>query len=345
MKKYSSKADVALISPVLNEKFHNQHLIYPPVNKTSHFIKITRIKDKNKRAAAMQKAVKMYNIFENSREIKSALPFLYGFSIWLIDHKQDLSYRSIKRNINRAAILTEDQELYIWENLIYQIIEESSFVVKESLIQLIIANEFLKAFYDFNQEQKGSYEGVHFNEEQRSKFRAIANATVVITKELLYNEEKTSVVLLENEKKQYVAEQCILLQNRINAYKALVVELKKIKATYDSSYTNSFGKKLDQYSETITEITDQAFTVNEPMINAYSGEEIDAQIQIPSFSFEVKKPIQLQTILKKVKETSKEIIEKELMPVCSTILEGITLLRQVIMYYQRCMDVFRAKLA
>jgi len=74
MKKYSSKADVALIDPALNNKNDNQYLIYPPANKTSHFVKITRIKDLDKRAAAMEKAVRMYNVFENSLEIRSALP-------------------------------------------------------------------------------------------------------------------------------------------------------------------------------------------------------------------------------------------------------------------------------
>ena len=58
MKKHSSKADVALIQPVSNNKSNNQHLIYPPANKTSHFVKMARIKDKEKEECCYTKSSK-----------------------------------------------------------------------------------------------------------------------------------------------------------------------------------------------------------------------------------------------------------------------------------------------
>ncbi|WP_299674902.1 hypothetical protein [uncultured Dokdonia sp.] len=344
MKKYSSKADVALIDPVLNNKSsNNEYLIYPPANKTSHFVKITRIKDKEKRAAAMQKAVRMYNIFEKSLEVRSALPLLYDFSIWLSEHRTDFSYSTIKRNIKRATLLTETQEIFLWENLIYQIVEKQSLVVKETLIKVLVANEFIKEFLDFNQENDMYYEDILFTEEQHQKFTAIADATVVITKELLNVETSTSVIDIKDQKKQLFIEKCILLQNKIELYKEVLTDLKAINTVYDKGYTSEFDKALKQQTETITLVADDMLERHETIIDVYTGDEVDAQIHIPSFSFEVKKPLQLQSILHKVKEVSKEIIEKELIPVCKTILEGLNLLRQTILYYQKCIDIFSSK--
>ena len=167
MKNHSSKAGVALIQSVYNTKSNHQHLIYPPANRTSHFVKIARIKNKEKRNTAMQKAARMYNIFETNTEVRNALPSLYDFSLWLTVHRNELSYSDIKRNIKGASLLTEAQEIFIWENVIYQIVENRSLPVKETLIGLLIANEFLKAIIEFNQKNEGYYGDIVFTEEQQ----------------------------------------------------------------------------------------------------------------------------------------------------------------------------------
>lgn len=343
MKKYSSKADVALIDPALNTKSNTQYLIYPPANKTSHFIKITRIKNQDKRAAAMKKAVRMYNVFENSLEIRSALPSLYDFSLWLVAHKEDFSYHSIKRNIKQATLLSEAQEIFLWENLIYQIVEKQSLVIKEALIRLLVTNEFLKTFIDFSQQNDTYHEDVLFTEEQYHKFTRIANATVVITKELLDVETGVSEIGVKDQKQQLFIEKCILLQNKIEMYKEVFVELKKINTLHDKEYDQGFSKALKQQTKTITLVADKVLNTKETIIDVYTEDEVEEQVKIPSFSFEVKKPLQLQSILHKVKEASKVVIEKELIPVCKTLLEGLHLLRQTILYYQRCMDIFSSK--
>jgi hypothetical protein len=343
MKKHSSKADVALIQPVSNNKSNNQHLIYPPANKTSHFVKMARIKDKEKRSAAIQKAARMYNVFETSLEVRSALPSLYGFSLWLTEHKEELSYSVIKRNIKRTNLLTEAQEIFIWENLIYQIVEKKSSTVKETLIGLLVANDFLKEVIDFSQKNDGYFEDIVFTEEQHQRFTAIAHATVVITKELLHAETSTSVATIKDQKQQLLLEQCILIQNKIELYKQVITELKKINTVYDSDCDTRFNKALEQQTETVTILADDLLSERGPIVNVCTEEEVDKQIRIPPFLVEVKKPLQLQSILHKVKKALKEVIENDLIPVCNTTLEALTLLRQSIIYYQKCIDVFSSK--
>mgnify|MGYP000032376672 CR=1 FL=1 len=343
MKKHSSKADVALIQPVSNNKSNDQHLIYPPADKTSHFVKMARIKDKEKRSAAIQKAARMYNVFETSLEVRSALPSLYDFSLWLTEHKEELSYSVIKRNIKRTTLLTEAQEIFIWENLIYQMIEKKSSTVKETLTGLLIANDFLKGVIDFNQENDGYFEDIVFTEEQYQRFTTIAHARVVITKELFQEEMSTSVATIKDQKQQQLLEQCILIQNKIELYKQVITELKKINTVYDSDCDAEFNKALEQQTETVTIVTDDLLNERGPIIDVCTEEEVNKQMRIPAFLVEVKKPLQLQSILHKVRKASKEVIENDLIPICNTILEALILLRQSILYYQKCIDVFSSK--
>lgn len=343
MKNDSSKADVALIQPVSNSKSNDQYLIYPPANKTSHFVKKARIKNKEKRSAAMQKAARMYNVFETSLEVRSALPSLHDFSLWLTEHKQELSYSVIKRNIKRATLLTEAQEIFIWENLIYQIVEKKSLEVKTTLIALLVANDFLKEVIDFSKKNDGYFEDIVFTEEQQQRFTAVANATVVITKELLYTEKSTSVAVIQDQKQQQLLEQCTLIQNKIELYKAVVTELKKINTIHDTDFDYRFNKELQQQTEIVTIAAEDLLKSKEPILDVAIGEEVHKQLVIPPFLVEIKKPLQLQSILHKVKKTSKEVIEKDLIPVCKTILEALTLLRQSILYYQKCIEIVTSK--
>ncbi|MFT5891914.1 MAG: hypothetical protein ACI9Y7_002021 [Dokdonia sp.] len=341
MKKHASKADVALIHPVSNNKSNDQHLIYPPANKTSHFVKVARIKNKEKRSVALQKAARMYNVFETSLEVRSALPSLYDFSLWLSEHKDELSYSVIKRNIKRTILLTETQEIFIWENLIYQTLEKKSLKVKTTLIALLVANDFLKEVIDFSQKNDAYFEDIVFTEEQQQRFTAIAYATVVIKKELLLTETSTSVTTIKDQKQ--LLEQCALMQNRIELYKQVVTELKKINTGHDSDVDQSFNKALQQQTEAITIVATDLLKAKEPIIDVCTGEEVDKRMKIPPLLVEVKKPLQLQSILHKVKKASKEVIEKDLIPVCKTILEALHILRQSIIYYQKCIDIFSSK--
>lgn len=343
MKNHSSKAGVALIQSVYNTKSNHQHLIYPPANRTSHFVKIARIKNKEKRNTAMQKAARMYNIFETNTEVRNALPSLYDFSLWLTVHRNELSYSDIKRNIKGASLLTEAQEIFIWENVIYQIVENRSLPVKETLIGLLIANEFLKAIIEFNQKNEGYYGDIVFTEEQQRHFEAITYATVVVTKELLHKETTTAVATLKNQNQQRCVAQCILIQNKIALYQEVLTELKKINTLYDRDFDRSFQKALEQQTETVKMLADDLSYTKEPIINVITGEEVDKQIKIPAFLVEIKKPLQLQSILHKVKKASKEVIEKDLIPVCKTLLEAVTLLRQSILYYQKCIELFSSR--
>ncbi|WP_299216688.1 hypothetical protein [uncultured Dokdonia sp.] len=340
MKNHSSKAGVALIQPVSNSKSNNQHLIYPPANRTSHFVKIARIKNKEKRSAAMQKAARTYNVFETSIEVRGAFSSIYDFSRWLTEHKNELSYSSIKRNIKRTALLTEAQEIFIWENLIYQIVEKQSSKVKESLKALLVANDFLKAINDFSQKSDGYFEDIVFTEEQHHRFTAIANATVVMTKELLQKDTSTAVATIKEQKQQVCEAECILIQNKIALYKEVLTELKKINTLYDNDFERGFQKALQQQTTTIANVADDLLQTKAPIIDVMTGEEVEKYIRIPPFLVEIKKPLQLQSILHKVKKASKEVIEDDLIPVCKTLLEAINLLRQSILYYQKCIDIF-----
>lgn len=343
MKNHSSKAGVALIQSVSDSKSDHQHLIYPPANRTSHFVKISRIKNKEKRDTAMQKAARMYNVFETNTEVRNALPSLYDFSRWLTVHRNELSYSFIKRNIKGTALLTEAQEIFIWENVIYQIVENRSLPVKEALIGLLVANEFLKAIVEFGQKNEGYYEDILFTEEQQHYFEGITYATVVVTQELFYQDTTKAVTTLKSHNQQQCIAQCILIQDKITLYEEVLIELKEINRVYDCDFDHRFQKALQQQTEIVAMLADDLSKTASPIIDVISGEEVEKQLKTPTFLVEIKKPIPLQSIVHKVKTASKEVIEKDLIPFCKTLLEAVTLLRQSILYYQKCIEIFSSR--
>ena len=71
---------------------------------------------------------------------------LYDFSYWLMRNKNMLSFATILENSQDVEALTAEDELLVWENLIYQTVNKASVYVREACIQLLIANKFLKAF-------------------------------------------------------------------------------------------------------------------------------------------------------------------------------------------------------
>ena len=122
-----------------------------------------------------------YTAFKTRKEVKDDMSDLYKFSSWLMRNKNHLSYLSIRSNAEGINNLTTARILIVWDNLIYQTLNKESVYVREALIQLLIANQFLLAFKEFS---TGLNDDVVFTEDQEKEFIRRANASVVINKDL-----------------------------------------------------------------------------------------------------------------------------------------------------------------
>lgn len=93
------------------------------------------------------------------KEIRNEHKHLYEFTGWLMRNKSYLSYASIEANLFGANVLSLEEELVIWDNLFYQTIRKESISVRERLIQLLITNQFLKAFIAFRDSFSSELDG------------------------------------------------------------------------------------------------------------------------------------------------------------------------------------------
>lgn len=341
MENNSSKADIALRNPALISKNKKQNLIYSPASTVSHFIKIAQIIDKDKRATAIAKAARTYNVFENSTEIRSALPSLYDFAYWLTEHKNNLSFSIIKRNINRTKVLTDTQELFIWENLIYQMIENKSNTVKEVLIKLLVANDFLKAFDNLKKRQTGYLDAIVFTTDQQKEFTERAHATVVITEELPIKTITPSpeIPSLKEQRRQFISVERLLLKNKRQRYKNALIELEDILALCNQEKDNSFDHAITKYHKEIDDLIEVYEKDNTKMMNALTNEIMRKALAIDLFSYQPQKSIDIKSILNQLTDASKEIVQRDILGVCSTLPEAVTSLKQSIKNIEKTISI------
>jgi hypothetical protein len=133
---------------------------------------------------------------------------IYKFSAWLMRNKDYLTYTSVSSNLPATylldtgdasyvdIILDSTEETQIWDNLLYQTINRSSTRMRETFIQMLVANKFAKAFKEFHDTMSANLqegEVVVFTDQDEKEFTKRANASVVIEKEVLLSNKVNAV--------------------------------------------------------------------------------------------------------------------------------------------------------
>jgi hypothetical protein len=171
---------VTLRSPqLIDEKENHPGFVYHPEGPNRFLSAVDNQQESDKKALLEQEADAFTGSLKTIADVKQLNTALYLFSSWLMRNKNALSYAEIKANSEGVSLLTTS-EVVVWENLIYQIISKESTYVRESLIRLLVANQFLEAFNDLS-------ENTIFTEEQDKEFTRRANASVVMPKALFSN--------------------------------------------------------------------------------------------------------------------------------------------------------------
>ena len=141
------------------------------------------------------------------KDISFRTKAVYGFSTWLMRNKNNLSYALVADNLpstylgldvldpdpaaaaNHDIALSPNEEAQVWDNLLYQTINKTSTSLRESFIQMLVANKFaqeFKAFHDVMNDSLEEGEIVLFTDQDEEDFRKRANASVVIEKRYCY---------------------------------------------------------------------------------------------------------------------------------------------------------------
>lgn len=279
---------VTLRNPqLIEDKDKEKGFIYHPNLSKSAYAKIISLVPKEKKLALKEV---IFKALKTRNEVKKIDANLYAFSSWLMKNKNAFSYLSIKDNIKGATVLTKANELLIWDNLIYQTLNRKSVYVREALVQILIANKFLSAFFkmtvDFTPTSK-------LTEVQKKELLRRAKAAVVISKDLLVSESPAT----NKFKKISAKEEQLLIQNaeihiakeRISSYQALLDEMKALETPFSIEEQKRYVVANEKYNASVEKLIDTAAPVivdkTDPKTGIITKVKTYPDLKLPKFSF------------------------------------------------------------
>jgi len=133
---------VTLRNPKKSSKENDdRQLIYHPNTSSSSIIKEL---DPNSKIPLedLKKLIEGFEPIISVLEVEKINSDLYNFSDWLFRNRSVIDLESIDNNIN-ADILSEEQLITVWDNLFYFIIKDKEPYIREALLMLIVANNFV----------------------------------------------------------------------------------------------------------------------------------------------------------------------------------------------------------
>ncbi len=277
-----------------------------------YYTAVDGITDEAARKTALKNAV--FTPLESRAAAKAVNADLYAFSSWLMKNKNYLSYKSISDNLSAAYLaddtapydddisLTLADEITIWDNLFYQTIHKTSSPIREACIQILIANKFMAAFKAYHDLFTGGEGEIVFTEEDENQFIKRANASVVISKEVLLSNEsdnnqteealpKTTVNFLRNELEAFLAE------NAVADYQIALEEIEKEEALYDTKNKEAYDAALATYNASVATAFSTTKTTDAEGKIVYPG------LDLPTFSPPAKATLDFQ-------DASGEIVQR-----------------------------------
>ncbi|WP_412851046.1 hypothetical protein ACL0VS_10155 [Chryseobacterium sp. PMSZPI] len=261
----------------------------------------------------MQECIKDISYFKNSQ-----FSALYNFAVEIARNKENLSNEELEYKIKQIGdfIKVNDPEinLLFWNNLIYQVVSQKDFYIKEALMQILLALHVAKNF-------------------GQSKSNVLLNARVVLPKDLMIDnpdaypiaaaakmaEKEAGEITAPSaymEKQQKIQEAKALLDR----YETLKKELSLVEKSYIKEYQQAYQAEDEKYRETIKPIMDEYDAKVEDLKRRfceirkpdqpYNPEDPCQQPEkiphpeLPKFDFSYRPEIDGRTIVNSLKSTS-----------------------------------------
>ena len=120
------------------------YLEHPKVSDSFFLKSIAAIKDLDR---ARKKIRDIHTNFKPSRSVASIKKIdeqLYKFSSWLMLNKNTLTIQEVMDNKNQVKPLALPKKVFLWDNLLYQIIAKESEYVRQACIQMLVASNFIE---------------------------------------------------------------------------------------------------------------------------------------------------------------------------------------------------------
>lgn len=230
-----------------------------------------------KKNAPIFKAAAIANnvAIKTNDDVKTINSKLYDFAIWIARNKY--SYTDQELIAQKAIVttnLTAAQLNVLWDNLFYQVVTQQDFYIKESIMQMLIADNLIKNFVN-----------------ETTVIADLVNAKLVLEKELFVESENASTTISSRSSKMAVLEEQPLVApptdemqkmqeialaeydiDRINTLKTELTRLeKKYKEDYAAAYKVAEESHqavikpiIDNYTQAVKDAKDNWCTVTNP---------------------------------------------------------------------------------
>lgn len=218
----------------------------------------------------------------NFDPFKRSYKVIYDFATWLARNKSTCTYKEfiIQRDTVLATLHAKPSEILLWNNLIYQVVTQKDFYIKEVMMQIILALHVLNNPSD--------------NEEVT---KVLLNARVVLPKELMLDETilpasqsvslrsaakepKVSYPTEEMKKQQEIS----TAKTKLSRIEILKKNLSVTQKEYNKDYQTSYQSQQEAYQREIA-----------PIIEKYNEEVADArakycEVRPPDQEYDPKDP-------------------------------------------------------
>lgn len=255
-----------------------------------------------------------FNSQNSLAEFKITYNLYYAFGTWLAKNKNTCTYEEVvaKRAelIDPLTTPVGPRLIDLWNNLIYQVVTQKDFYVKEVVMQQLLAQHILSAS----------------NEEE---IKTSLGARIVLPKELMMDEEPlptssvTSRMAAEGPKETFPTEEMKKQQlisaakMKLQRYEALKKNLSTVERLYKSEYRTAYKEQeesyqrevapiIEQYKRELAESRDKYCEIRNPEVK-YDPADPCQQIPaipepvLPKFDFQFRPEIEAEELLGKLK--------------------------------------------
>ncbi|GGG23167.1 hypothetical protein GCM10011344_24880 [Dokdonia pacifica] len=228
--------------------------------------------------AAMQTKFATYAPFTRKSHVKALSEDLYEFSAWLMKNKKTITLDQFTTRAETATPLASAERVRLWDNLIYQTSQRRSDSIREAVIQMLVADNFLRK-NDFLTE--GVDKLINTDEE----LQRLACAYVVIPRNVSAREPISDIThrkadakdnaILKSQLESHIA------TSKLEDYQKIYSEMEAVIKTVENDNAETFETAYITHQRAV----DLAYSKATVVIDPDTKENTYPDLVLPEFNF------------------------------------------------------------
>ena len=273
---------VSIRNPQLLSKEEKERgfIFFPDTSfsESAYLENISTINTRDQRRQYLSQVSNSFSYYTSRKFIRINREELFDFSLWLMKNKNTITKAEAEEKTTSLSTLSLQDEIELWDNLFYQINTKKSDAVREAVIQLIIANNFIK------KNDYSSDSAILITSDEQ--LRRLANAYVVIPDPIPSN-----YMIKINPLRRASYKDFQVLESQIDAHIArmkkgyisqAIEEINQAIQITEITNQDAYNRALQEYNVKVDEAYNQAKPVEDPE----TGEVHYEDLNLPEFRFE-----------------------------------------------------------